>query len=221
MRTRLELAQEAVTAATRVVVLPAAYTGPDDFVNAGFVSALRERALSVDLTFVDLHLTLLNDRTVLRRLREETILPARTAGVRTIWLCGISLGGFLSLAYAQRYPEEIEGVCVLAPYLGNRIVTGEIAATGGVHDWEPGELAPDDDERRIWSFIKRHRDGPLSLYLGFGSEDRFAAAQRMMAAALPPEMVDVTPGGHDWPVWRQLWDNFLDARLGKVPRAAL
>jgi hypothetical protein len=36
-----------------------------------------------------------------------------------------------------------------------------------------------------------------------------------MAAALQPEMANVLPGGHDWPVWRQLWENFLylDARL--------
>ncbi len=33
----------------------------------------------------------------------------------------------------------------------------------------------------------------------------------MMAAVLPSDAVDVLPGGHDWPVWRQLWEKFLDA----------
>jgi pimeloyl-ACP methyl ester carboxylesterase len=214
MRARIEQAQEGVLAATRAILLPAAYTGPDDFLRAGFAGATRERGLPLDLALVDLNLTHLTDRTLLRRLRHELILPARAVGCRTIWLCGISLGGFVALAYAQRYPDEIDGVCVLAPYLGNRIVTGEIAAAGGVQGWEPGELAPDDDERRIWRFIKTHRAHPLSWHLGFGSEDRFADSHRMMAAALQPEMVDVLPGGHDWPVWRQLWENFLDARLG-------
>ena len=222
MRARLEQAQRGAIAATHAVLLPAAYTGPDDFIQAGFVTAARERALSLDLAFVDLNLTHLTDRTLLRRLRHEIILPARAMGDRTIWLCGISLGGYVALAYAERYPGEIDGVCVLAPYLGSRIVTGEIAAAGGVGGWEPGEIAADDDERHIWRFIKRLgarapnalAPYPMGVHLGFGSEDRFADSHRMMAAALQPERVDVQPGGHDWPVWRQLWENFLDTRLG-------
>ena len=217
MRARLEQAQEGAIAATQAVLLPAAYTGPDDFIQAGFAAAARERALPLDLAFVDLNLTHLTDRTLLRRLRHEIILPARARGGQTIWLCGISLGGFVALAYAERYPGEIDGVCVLAPYLGSRIVTGEIAAAGGVDSWEPGELAADDDERHIWRFIKSYGTRALQsvcVHLGFGSEDRFADSHRMMAAALQPEMVDVLPGGHDWSVWRQLWENFLEARLG-------
>lgn len=209
MRARLEQAQQGAIAATRVIMLPAAYTGPDDFVRAGFALATRQRSLLLDVAFVDLNLIQLTDRTLLRRLRHEVILPARAEGCRTVWLAGISLGGFIALAYADRYRGEVDGLCVLAPYLGNRMVTGEIAAAGGVKGWEPGELAADDDERRVWRFIKT---SPRELHLGFGSEDRFADSHRMMAAALPPEMVHVLPGAHDWPVWRQLWDNFLDAR---------
>jgi pimeloyl-ACP methyl ester carboxylesterase len=233
MRSRLEPAHQDAVAATRVVMLPAANTGPDDFVSAGFVSAARERSIPLDFVLIDLHLMHLNDRTLLGRLRREVILPAHAAGCRTVWLCGISLGGFIALTYAERYAGDIEGVCVLAPYLGNRIVTREIALAGGVSAWEPGGLAVDDDERRIWRFIKnagkpsqitltegaRRRPGESLVHLGFGSEDRFADSHRMMAAALPPEMVHVVPGGHDWPVWRQLWDNFLDRRLG-APRSS-
>ncbi len=216
MRTRFEPAQEGVVAATQVILLPAAYTGPEDFLRAGFASATRNRGLALDLAFADLNLAHLSDRTILRRLRHEIVLPARALGCRSIWMCGISLGGFIALAYAQRYPGEVDGLCLLAPYLGNRIVTGEIAAAGGVASWEPGELAVDDDERRIWRFIKTHGMNPVALNLGFGSEDRFADSHRMMAAALPQESVAILPGGHDWPVWRQLWENFLDGRFGNT-----
>jgi hypothetical protein len=61
----------------------------------------------------------------------------------------------------------------LAPYIGNRIVAGEIARAGGLAGWSPGELAPDDDERRIWRSSKPPRIA-LRVYLGFGREDRFA-----------------------------------------------
>jgi len=213
MRIVLEPATTEGIAATRVLLLPAAYTTPDDFLREGFVKAARDRALPVDLVFVELKVQHLTDRTILRRLRHEVVLPARALGCRSIWLGGISIGGFVALAYAERYPEEIDGLCLFAPYLGNHIVTGEIERANGLHEWTPGELADDDDERRIWRFIKEHRARPSPLHLGFGRDDRFADSHRMMASALAPECVDVVPGGHEWPVWRQLWENFLDARF--------
>lgn len=213
MRALTEPARSGCIADVQVVLLPAAYTGPEDFIEAGFVNAVRQRGLNVDLVFAEVNLQHLTDRTILRRLRHELVLPARALGCASIWICGISLGGFIALAYAERYAGELNGLCLLAPYLGNHMVTGEIERANGVAAWQPGELAPDDDERRVWRFIKNHRTQPLPLHLGFGHEDRFAGSHRMMAAALRPENVDVVPGGHDWPVWRQLWEHFLDLRL--------
>ena len=215
MRAIFEPAQAGTVAPTRVLLLPAAYTGPEDFLREGFVRAARERALPVDLVFVELRLQHLTDRTILRRLRHEIVLPARALGCKSIWIGGISLGGFVAIAYAARYPEEIDGLCLLAPYLGNHIVTGEIERANGVDGWQPGELADDDDERRIWRFIKTHRARPSPVHLGFGRDDRFADSHRLMAAALAPESVDVVPGGHEWPAWRRLWENFLDSRFPK------
>jgi pimeloyl-ACP methyl ester carboxylesterase len=215
MHTITELAHNGSVAHTRIVLLPAAYTGPEDFLRAGFVTAVRERALPIDLVCADVNLQHLTDRTLLRRLRHELVLPARALGCARIWLCGISLGGFIGLAYAERYAGEIDGLCLLAPYLGNHIITGEIERANGVADWQPGELQQDDDERRVWRFIKHHQDHEVALHLGFGKDDRFADSHRMMAAALSRHSVDVVPGGHDWPVWRRLWDNFLDSRFSQ------
>lgn len=213
MRAILEPANHDRTAPTRVLLLPAAYTGPEDFVREGFVRAVRERGLALDLMFVELSLQHLTDRTVLRRLRHELVLPSRAAGCRTLWLGGLSLGGFVALAYAERYPQEIDGLCLFAPYLGNRIITGEIERTGGLQQWMPGELAEEDDERRIWRYVKGQSERKVPLHLGFGSEDRFADGHRLMAAALAPASVDSVSGEHDWPTWRRLWENFLDRRF--------
>ena len=166
-----------------------------------------------DLVFAEVNLQHLTDRTILRRLRHELVLPARALGCSSIWLCGISLGGFIGLAYAERYTAEIDGLCLLAPYLGNHIVTGEIKRANGVANWQPGELAIDDDERRVWRFIKSHRSQPATVHLGFGREDRFAESHHMMAAALDSNSVHIVPGGHDWPVWSQLWTDFLDRQF--------
>ncbi len=213
MRAILDSAKHDGIAPTRVLLLPPAYASADDFVRAGFATAARSRGLPLDLVFVELKLQHLTDRSILRRLRHEAVLPARAAGCHSIWLGGVSLGAFIAIAYAERYSQEIDGLCLLAPYLGNHIITGEIERANGILDWSPGTLADDDDERRIWRFIKEHGAGDLPLHLGFGQDDRFAGSHRLMAAALSPANVDVVPGGHEWPTWLRLWDNFLSQRF--------
>jgi pimeloyl-ACP methyl ester carboxylesterase len=192
--------------------LPGAYQGAQDFLTAGFAEAVRRRRIALDLNFVDLELTHVGDRGALNRLRSDIVLPARAAGV-SIWLGGISLGGLFALDYAASYPDELDGLCLLAPYLGNRMLTAEIADAPGLSQWQPGELAETDEERRIWRYIKSRRADSRPLYLGFGRGDRFAAAHALLAATLPADSVDVIAGGHEWSTWSRLWENFLDSRF--------
>lgn len=211
MRSILNAAVSGSVAPIRIVCLPGAYHTPEDFLAAGFDSHVRDRKLPVDLLFVDMELQHLGDRSGVRRLREEIILPARAHGCRAVWLAGISLGGFIALDYAAQHAADLDGVCLLAPYLGNRMLTAEIAQAPGLDAWVPGALAEADEERRIWQFLQARPPVSRLLYLGFGHGDRFADAHRLMADALPPEAVDVVPGGHDWRTWTTLWENFLDA----------
>ncbi len=190
--------------------LPGAYQTGQDFVAAGFAAAVRARRAALDLVFVDLELEHVGDRSALQQLRSTVVSPARAAGV-SIWLGGISLGGLLALDYAASYPDELDGLCLFAPYLGSRILTREIAQAPGLTQWQPGELAETDEERRIWRYIKARHAGSRPLYLGFGTADRFSAAHELLAATLPAESVDVIAGGHDWPTWSKLWENFLDS----------
>ena len=199
-------------APTRMVWLPGAFHGAEDFLSAGFAAAVRTRRMALDLIFVDLELAHVSDRSALQRLRYDIVLPAHAAGV-SIWLGGISLGGLFALDYAASYPDELDGLCLLAPYLGNRMLTAEIANAPGLKRWQPDELAETDEERRIWRYIKsRPADSP-PLFLGFGREDRFAAAHELLAATLPADLVNVIAGGHEWSTWIRLWENFLESRF--------
>lgn len=196
-----------------VVMLPAAFCAAEDFVREGFVSAARTRSLPLDLVFVQPAARHVTDRSVLERLHEEIILPARGRGSRA-WLGGISLGGYLALGYAARHADQLTGLCLLAPYVGSHLVTGEIARAGGVQQWQPAQCNDaDDEERRLWCFVKSYDRRRLQMHLGMGSDDRFADRHRVLAQALAPADVESVPGGHDWPTWHRLWENFLARRF--------
>jgi pimeloyl-ACP methyl ester carboxylesterase len=210
LRSVLIEASPGAAAAARIILMPGAYHEPEQFEREGFSEAVRRRGLKVDLQFVAPELQHLLDRSVLDRLGAEIIAPARAAGCMNLWLGGVSLGGFIALAYAERRRTDLDGLCLLAPYLGNRMVTGEIAAAGGVRSWRPASIADDDEERRIWAFIRDLPQGGPALVLGIGRQDRFGHGHGLLAAALPPEAVDVVDGGHDWAAWIRLWDMFLD-----------
>lgn len=194
-----------------MIWLPGAYHSARDFVEEGFVSAVARRRALLDLRFVDLEMQHLDDRGALQRLRSDIVLPARDSGA-SVWLAGISLGGLMALDYASRHLDELNGLCLLAPYLGNRMLLKEISATSGLAGWEPGELAEADTERRIWRYIKTRVDS-RPLFLGYGKNDRFSAAHAMLAAALPADSVEVVAGGHQWGTWLTLWEKFLDSHF--------
>jgi pimeloyl-ACP methyl ester carboxylesterase len=213
MRSLWKPAAAGAMAATRIICLPGAYNAPEDFLAAGFDDRVRERRLPVDLLFVDVELRHLGDRTVIERLRHEIVLPARRQGCQSIWLAGISLGGFMALDYAASHPDDLDGLCVLAPYLGNRLLWTAIADAPGLAAWQPPGLAESAEEHRIWRFLQAQGPDSRPLHLGYGRDDRFARAQGLMAQVLPPLAVDVVPGGHDWRTWSTLWENFLDSRF--------
>ena len=212
MRHLTDWANDGQRADTLFIMLPGALQGPEDFVREGFIRAVRERGLPLDLIMAELSFEQVAEFSALPDMHSHLIEPAQTAGYRHIWLAGISIGGYIAMAYAQRYPGWLAGMLLLAPYPGNRMTTGEISAAGGIHRWTPDSLAPDDAERGNWHWLKIHA-AELEVHLSYSADDRFANGHAMMAAALPPEQVTSIAGGHEWPVWQQLWQQFLDHRF--------
>lgn len=192
-----------------IVLLPAAHQSLQDFLTAGFDGAVRRRQLPLDLILVSPSLAHLTDRAWMAQLRRDVIEPQR-ARARALWLGGISLGAFMALRFAAEHPAPIHGLCLLAPYLGSRIVAAEIARCESIHNWHPVELAADDDERRVWCYLRDLRSPPPHLFLGLSDADRFADTQQLLARALPTQCRCEIEGPHEWPVWQRLWDHFLD-----------
>lgn len=193
------------------VLLPGRFGGPRSFEKADFAAAARRHGVEIDLVAADAHLGYYRDRSVVVRLREDVVRPARATGYREIWLVGASLGGVGALLYARDHAEDLSGVFALAPFLGDKALIEEIRRQGGPRSWQPGEVGEGEDFRRLWSWLIRRAADPAAppLYLGFGNEDGFAASNRLLAEVLPEQRVLSAPGGHDWKVWRALWERFL------------
>jgi len=224
MREIRDLAPVAERARVLLVMLPGTRDVPEDFVEHGFVEAIRNRGLPVDVVAVDAHMEYYAEHSILDRLAADVIIPARKHGYARIWLMGISLGGFGSVAYAREHATEIEGMILLAPYLGPQSLIAEVERAGGLGGWQPGEILRDDEERRVIAWLGEYRvkDPTLpAIYLGYGSHDRFIEAAELLAQRLPAERVVTVKGGHDWPTWTRLWARVLDLEpfsAGKLAR---
>lgn len=213
MRSIFRAARKGGTSPACMIWLPGAFHSPEDFLDAGFDASVRDRGIALDLEFVPLELEHVGDRRVIGRVAQELVAPARARGCSAIWIGGISLGGLFALDYAATEAGEWDGLCLLAPYLGNRLLITELLQAESVAAWQPGPLAESLEERRIWRFVQTRQAAPRPLYLGYGRDDRFAPAHGLLAQTLPLDAVDVVPGGHDWQTWATLWERFLESKF--------
>lgn len=217
------------------VYLPGNGDPVDAFDREGLVQAVRHRRLPIDIISVNAHIGYYMKGTVFNRLKHDVIDPAKAKGYTRIWLVGNSLGGYGSVSYVRQYPQDIAGIILLGPFLGDKKIIQEIREAGGLQEWEPGEIQPDsrqswekelwkwlkdgDQQKGFWNWIKNCDPGgddcPSRVYLGYGKRDRFSFGQKLMAEKLPPENVFEIDGGHNWKTWKTLWEMILDRMPAK------
>lgn len=218
-------------AGPRVLMLPGAYSPPEEFLTEGFVAALRRRGVPAAVTLADSHLGYFVEGQSVRRLSADVIGPARAAGAPPLWLVGISLGGFIGLHVAALHPQDVAGLVLLAPYPGRESFLEDAEAAGGIEAWSarnPVRIGnpANEWEPEVWTWlVERKRraaagERVLPVFLGYGLQDRFAQHLGWMATLLAPEDTLAVPGGHDWKTWRRLWDAWLDRDAGRsaLPR---
>jgi pimeloyl-ACP methyl ester carboxylesterase len=214
-----ERAAPSGSARPQLVLLPGAYMRAQDFVAHGFIDAVRRTGQPIDIIAADTGMECYLDGSIVERLHAEVVQPNLSAEIRRIWLAGISLGGLGALLYTQAYPDLVEGLLLMSPFIGTRGAVAEVLKAGGFRDWQPPADDAGTDEQRLLQWLKTYTADASAwprIYLGYGSDDRFAASYRLLAELLPVEDVAATSGGHDWETWKVLWAQLL----GKTQFAA-
>jgi pimeloyl-ACP methyl ester carboxylesterase len=206
---------------TLVVMLPGARDVPQDFMDQGFVRALRAQRFAADMWLLDSHLGYFSEMTIIERLAQDVVVRARSLGYRAIWFAGISLGGYGTLLYSMRQAARadlsIDGFFLMAPYMGPRRWPNEVSEQGGLGRWQPelpaGITTAEKIDWDLWRWLKNYTRSDAKVpqaYLSYGADDRFAQMNALFAQALPQDRVWVVPGGHDWPPWIAGWQLFLE-----------
>ena len=197
-----------------LIMLPGVGIEAAAFAEQGMVAAVRAHGLAVDIVAVHADLELYLDGDIAAALHRAIVEPALHEGYARIWLLGISLGGMGALLYTSAYAGQVEGLVLLAPFLGTRGTIAEVAKACGLASWSPARSAATESEQRMLVWLKdflAQRPTTPTLYLGYGREDRFAPGHLMLAELLPEDYVVTAGGGHDWDTWLALWRLVLDA----------
>jgi pimeloyl-ACP methyl ester carboxylesterase len=187
------------------------------FEETGFVTAVRKRNLPFDMVAPNLHFGYYLDRTFVDRLKRDVIEPARARGYGKIWLVGASMGGLGSIFYLKEHPEDIDGVILLGPFLGDDDILDQIHAAGGLKNWNPETYSGEEKwQRDIWAFLKESEHGNPErppIYLGFGKKDYLVKGHKLLAGYILPKYVVETAGGHNYASFIIIWEAFLDRKI--------
>ena len=214
MITILHKAPSAAADRVLLVMLPGVGIDAAAFAARGMVAAVHRRGLAVDVVAARPDVELYLDGGIAAALHDAIVAPALARGYARIWLLGISMGGMGALLHAAAYAAQLEGVVLLAPFLGTRGTIAELTRAGGLDGWPPAGSAATAMERRMLIWLRDAlalRPARPALYLGYGADDRFAEGHRLLAARLPADRVVTAGGGHDWETWLTLWQGVLDA----------
>lgn len=206
--TEFEPAPRVEGADTLVVVLPGVVDDDETLKKRNIHHAIQDAWPGADVMLVGATYPYYRHNTLVPRLHDEIIVPARKRYAH-LWLVGGSLGGLGAMMYEHDHPGEVTGLVLFAPWLGDAGVIDEIRKAGGLASWDPGRLPPRVDgrnfHRQVWRMVRdwrRHPGHARRVWLACGSDDfRMLEAARMVAAQLPEGHYMERPGGHNWEFW--------------------
>lgn len=191
------------------------------FDEAGLIQDLRDRGSTADIVSLGAAPDLFRRRIFADSVEQQVVAPARAQGYERVFIAGVSRDGMGVLTYARKYPNSVDGVLVIAPFLGPRALVEDIerqgptswnleAASPSVKSMMAG-WAPARDLPEMWAWLYQLDSEPHPpLHMAWGTTDGFAPTVEKVAARMPASHSYATEGEHDWETWRRLWGMFLD-----------
>ena len=218
----------APTTATRlVVVLPGRGDDLAAMQRTGMAEAVQAAWPDADVILTGLSYDYYLQGRAPERLHDEIIVPSRQKAYRQTWLVGASMGGMGTLMYDRAYPGEMDGLILLAPYLGDKSLLQEISMAGGVAEWRPGPVPPSvtagNFQRELWRHVQDWSREPAkaaNVWLAYGDKDRLRKAMPVLEPVLPAANISRLSGGHDWTTWSRATQDILsriEARVQSPP----
>lgn len=191
------------------------------FAEEGIIDEIRARRLPFDIVAPDSHYGYYKTRTLIARLKEDIIDPARRQGYEQIWLAGFSMGGMGCLFFLDSYPDEVDGVLLTSPFIGWQPILRDIERAGGIKAWQPPPGNATDWEVMLWSWIKDYAKDTAAappIYLGYGTYDMIATTgPPLFATILPPERVFTVSGNHTIATFKTIFQHHLDTLARHTP----
>lgn len=194
--------------ATRaIVVLPGRGDDLAGLQQSGIVSAIQRQWPDADVVLADVPIAVYRGGNMPERLHADVMVPTHARGYEQVWLAGASMGGMGVILYDRAYPATLDGLILMAPYLGGRTIQREIDRAGGLAAWEPGPLQQIDAgnwQRELWRHLQALTRDPHQqrrVWLLYGEDDRLRRAIALLTPYLLPDQILVRAGGHKWAVW--------------------
>jgi pimeloyl-ACP methyl ester carboxylesterase len=184
-----------------------------DYKEQGFIDTMREQGFEADIMTLNIKPRIYFYDQFTEMFRNDVILPAKSKGYESVYLIGISMGGHGVLLYATMYPEDIESIFVISPFISGSMQSNAILKAGGIENWEDCPFIGWDQACNLWKSLKKYVSDPerkVNMFLGYGNNDVFVKECRILASLLPPENVFTVEGEHDWATWKRLWIIAMD-----------
>lgn len=130
-----------------------------------------------------------------------------------VTVVGTSLGGFGAQLIARNFPNRVDQMVLIAPYMGGRSVIKRIATQGTA-------IQPGDSERKKqtlsnWQYlfeVLENKSVDVSFLVG--ASDRLRRGLEVVEKQAPTVNIIELPGGHKWHVWMALWEAWLQQKQG-------
>ncbi len=197
-----------------LIMLPGINNSLFRFEEEGFFEDIKQYSLSFDVLTVGADIEYYMQGRLVSELQLHVIPFAKQQGYRNIVLGGISLGGYGSIWFNHEHADEIKGLLLIAPYLGEPEMLADIASYPDVGTWRKYQRPVKDDfSSFVWHWIDDDIGAKQNqTLLVVGSKDKMFPAAQLLSQYLPDEQVIIGSGRHNWYDWRKLWKNLLKSK---------